>query len=210
MHRTVCARTVARRIAARGRRRGAMARRARASASTRATRPRARRDARRLARRARRDDAADESASPRARDRRRRSAPYAPTRADADAARALRDARDGAETAHVAADARGTATATKTRWRRARASDARSAVTNLVLGVRELEFANSRARTTRGEDDGRNYGDAWMRRRVFTTAKELTTFERALVKVCATKATTVRVDRDDDDDDDDDDDAGVR
>ena len=202
MHRTVCARTVARRIAARGRRRGAMARRARASASTRATRPRARRDARRLARRARRDDAADESASPRARDRRRRSAPYAPTRADADAARALRDARDGAETAHVAADARGTATATKTRWRRARASDARSAVTNLVLGVRELEFANSRARTTRGEDDGRNYGDAWMRRRVFTTAKELTTFERALVKVCATKATTVRVDRDDDDDDD--------
>ena len=177
---------------------------ARASASTRAPARVARR--RRTSRRSAREPSArtdaSESESSRARDRRRRSAPYEPSAADVRAARAVRDAHGGAETAHVAAGARGTAAAA-TRGRSARAADARSAVTNLVLGARELE----RARMMRGESDGRNYGDAWMRRRVFTTAKALTTFERALVKVCATKATTVRVDRDDDDDDDDDDDA---
>ena len=192
--RTVCARVTAarpRRVAPRSRPR-AMA--ARASASTRAPARVARR--RRTSRRRAREPSV-ESESSRARDRRRRSAPYEPSAADVRAARAVRDAHGGAETAHVAAGARGTATAA-TRGRSARAADARSAVTNLVLGARELE----RARMMRGESDGRNYGDAWMRRRVFTTAKALTTFERALVKVCATKATTVRVDRDDDDDDD--------
>ena len=178
-------------------------------ARARAPWPRARRrrrGRRRTSRRRAREPSAraraSESESSRARDRRRRSAPYEPSAADVRAARAVRDAHGGAETAHVAASARGTAAAA-TRGRSARAADARSAVTNLVLGARELE----RARMMRGESDGRNYGDAWMRRRVFTTAKALTTFERALVKVCATKATTVRVDRDDDDDDDDDDDA---
>jgi tRNA(Arg) A34 adenosine deaminase TadA len=202
--RTVCAHVTAarpRRFAPRARPR-AMA--ARASASTRAPArvARRRRTSRRRAREPSARARASESESSRARDRRRRSAPYEPSAADVRAARAVRDAHGGAETAHVAAGARGTAAAA-TRGRSARAADARSAVTNLVLGARELE----RARMMRGESDGRNYGDAWMRRRVFTTAKALTTFERALVKVCATKATTVRVDRDDDDDDDDDDDA---
>ena len=202
--RTVCAHVTAarpRRFAPAARPR-AMA--ARASASTRAPArvARRRRTSRRRAREPSARARASESESSRARDRRRRSAPYEPSAADVRAARAVRDAHGGAETAHVAAGARGTAAAA-TRGRSARAADARSAVTNLVLGARELE----RARMMRGESDGRNYGDAWMRRRVFTTAKALTTFERALVKVCATKATTVRVDRDDDDDDDDDDDA---
>ena len=117
-------------------------------------------------------------------------------------ARAARRARrrgDGARRGGRARDGDGDedAMATRARERRAVGGDEFSC----------SACANSSSRTRgRGRraarDDGRNYGDAWMRRRVFTTAKELTTFERALVKVCATKATTVRVDRDDDDDDD--------
>ena len=66
------------------------------------------------------------------------------------------------------------------RARFARAGGGRDATTNLVLGARELE-------RERG-GDGRNFADAWMCGRIFASGERASTFARAVVKVCATKA----------------------
>ena len=66
------------------------------------------------------------------------------------------------------------------RARFARAGGGRDATTNLVLGARELERER--------EGDERNFADAWMRGRIFASGERASTFARAVVKVCATKA----------------------
>ena len=67
----------------------------------------------------------------------------------------------------------------------ARDGGGRDATTNLVLGAREVERARE---GERDGGDGRNFADAWMRGRIFASGARASTFERAVVKVCATKA----------------------
>lgn len=67
----------------------------------------------------------------------------------------------------------------------ARDGGGRDATTNLVLGAREVERARERGERDGG--DGRNFADAWMRGRIFASGARASTFERAVVKVCATK-----------------------
>jgi len=67
----------------------------------------------------------------------------------------------------------------------ARGDGGRDATTNLVLGAREVERARE---GERDGGDGRNFADAWMRGRIFASGARASTFERAVVKVCATKA----------------------
>lgn len=78
--------------------------------------------------------------------------------------------------------------------RYARATATRSAVVNLVLGARELERDGGRDGRARGRDAGgtrRNFADAWMRRRILTSDATVSTFDRAVVKVCATSVTSM-------------------
>lgn len=76
----------------------------------------------------------------------------------------------------------------------ARDGGGRDATTNLVLGAREVERARERGERDDafplprvGGDGGRNFADAWMRGRIFASGARASTFERAVVKVCATK-----------------------
>ncbi|CEG00757.1 Bd3614-like deaminase N-terminal domain [Ostreococcus tauri] len=150
----------------------------------------------------------------------RRKGPRTPTVRDFTLADDVRRASDAeADVAFVRAppNARGIA---RERARYARSTSTRSAVVNLILGARERE-RDAAAATTGAR---RNHADSWMRGRIFTTAGEISTFDRAMVKVCARTVTalgafdraTARADEDaasgterDDDDDDDDDDALV-
>ena len=124
----------------------------------------------------------------RARGNRRATPEYAPTPEDVVLARRVARAVDGnrfsssspsAAFAFVRAP-RAVSDARGARTRFARTGGGRDATTNLVLGARELE-------RERG-GDGRNFADAWMRGRIFASGERASTFARAVVKVCATKA----------------------
>ena len=124
----------------------------------------------------------------RARGNRRATPEYAPTPEDVVLARRVARAVDGnrfsssspsAAFAFVRAP-RAVSDANGARARFARAGGGRDATTNLVLGARELERERGR--------DGRNFADAWMRGRIFASGERASTFARAVVKVCATKA----------------------
>ncbi len=124
----------------------------------------------------------------RARGNRRATPEYAPTPEDVVLARRVAREVDGnrfsssspsAAFAFVRAP-RAVSDARGARTRFARAGGGRDATTNLVLGARELE-------RERG-GDGRNFADAWMRGRIFASGERASTFARAVVKVCATKA----------------------
>ena len=92
-------------------------------------------------------------------------------------------------------------------------SEGRSAIVNLVFGVREREYQKSTEEEGENESNhrsggsrNRNFGDCVMRNRIFAYGYEPTVFDRAVIKVGASKLCVIQEDDDDHIEDDEEDD----